>query len=410
MLKKALIIICDGLGDRPIKKLQNRTPLEAANSPNLDNLAAQSECGMMHTLGREFVPGSDVAHLAIMGYNPISKYYSGRGTIEVAGIGMELRKGDVALRGNFGTVEEGSLIIKDRRAGRIRVVEPLTKELDGIEIGNVKFLVKPGTAHRAGIIMRGEGLSNDIIDSDPHENNIPVRTVTPTDNTPEASHTAEILNQFLEKAHNILKNHQFNKERIRKNKNEANYLLVRGAGQYKEVPTFKERFDLSACCIAGGGLYKGIGAFLGMDVINVPGATGLPDTDIQAKFTMAINTLEKYNFVFVHVKAADSLGEDGDYVGKTDFIEKIDQAMISFNKLPDETLIIVTADHSTPSELRHHSGDPVPIMFSGQGVRVDKTCAFNERACADGGLGFIEGKDVIPHIRNLLDILPFKGA
>ncbi|MFH2048958.1 MAG: 2,3-bisphosphoglycerate-independent phosphoglycerate mutase [bacterium] len=411
MLKKVLMIICDGLGDRPVKGLGNKTPLEAAKTPNLDKLAAGAECGLMHTLGRGFVPGSDTAHLTIFGY-PINKYYSGRGPIEVAGLGLELRGGDVALRGNFGTVDE-KMVIKDRRAGRILEVEPLTKAIDGMEVDGVKFLVKPGTAHRAGVIMRGEGLSGNIIDADPHVPDVPVRTVTATDDTKEAKHTASVLNKFLQKAYEVLNKHPFNAERVKDGKLPANFLLVRGAGQYNTLPSFKDRYGLTSCCIAGGGLYKGVGAFLGMDILNVPGATGLANTDIEAKFKTSLDKLNAYDFVFTHVKASDSLAEDGNWAGKRDFIEKIDKAAALLTKLPDDVLLIVTADHSTASEMKAHSADPVPIMFYGGGgesIRVDKVTEFNERACASGGMGYMVGLDVMPQVQNLLGKLHLVGA
>src|SRR5213596_1186980 len=154
MVEKVVLLICDGLGDRPIDELGALTPLEAAETPCLDRLARESECGLMYPLGRGLVPGSDVAHLAILGYDP-QEYYAGRGTIEAAGLGILLRPGDVALRGNFATVDGGG-IVRDRRAGRIRVVEPLVKPLDGIELDGVTFMVKAGTAHRAVVVMRGE--------------------------------------------------------------------------------------------------------------------------------------------------------------------------------------------------------------------------------------------------------------
>lgn len=408
MIEKVVLLICDGLGDRPIEEFGGLTPLEAAKTPYLDKLARESECGMMYSLGRGFVPASDTSHLAILGYC-LSEYYSGRGPIEVVGIGLELLHEDIALRGNFGTVDD-NLVIKDRRAGRIQIVEPLTKALDGMEIDGVTFIVKPGTAHRAGVVMRGKGLSDAITDSDPHEQDVPVRTVIPTKDILEAKHTAKVLNKFLAKAHEILKNHPLNIERERERKSSANYLLVRGAGQYRYVPSFEERYRLSACCIAGGGLYKGIGAFLGMTVLDVPGATGLPNTDIEAKFKVALKNLDLYDFVFVHVKAADSLGEDGNFEEKKTFIEKIDYATRIFDELPKNSLLIITADHSTPCQLRRHSSDPIPIMFHGPGVRVDKVPTFGERACTQGGLGFLTGKDVIPQVLNLLGSLPLTGA
>lgn len=407
MLRKVIFVICDGLADRPIPELGGLTPLEAAPTPHLDKLAYEAECGMMHTLGRGKTPGSDTAHLTLFGYD-IATSYSGRGPIEVAGLGMELKHGDVALRGNMGTVIDG--MITDRRAGRIRVVTPVCEALDGMEIDGVTFIVKPGTAHRAGVIIRGEGLSDAIIDADPHVPDVPIRTVTPTDDTPEAKKTADVLNKFLARAHEVLKDHQFNKDRIAAGDLPANYLLVRGAGQYKQVESFEKRYGLSACCIAGGGLYKGIGAFLGMDILEVPGATALPDTDIEAKFKLAVDSLKKYDFVFVHVKAADSLGEDGDHAGKRDFIARIDQAVPVLAGRPDDTLLVWTADHTTPCEMKAHSADPVPIMYHGGAVRTDRVESFGERACGEGGLGFISGLDLMPQVMNLLGKLHLVGA
>jgi 2,3-bisphosphoglycerate-independent phosphoglycerate mutase len=408
MIEKVLLVICDGLGDRPIKELGGKTPLEAAETPNLDQLAGESECGLMYTLGRGYVPGSDTAHLAIMGYER-DKYYFGRGPIEVAGLGLKLHHGDVALRGNLGTVDDKMKII-DRRAGRIRDVSPFTKLLDGIEIDGVTFIVKPGTAHRAGVIMRGEGLSDAITDADPHKPDLPAKEVIPTAQTKEAARTADVLNKFLARAYNTLKDDPENRKRLEAGEPPANYLLVRGAGQYSTVPGFKERYGLSACCIAGGGLYKGVGAYLGMNVLDVPGATALPDTDIHAKFHLALENLKTHDFVFVHIKAADSLGEDGNFIGKRDFIAKIDRAAEAIADLPQTTLLIFTADHSTPCMQKSHSGDSVPIMFRGEGVRVDNVIQFGERACREGNLGIIEGKDVMPQVMNLFNRLPLIGA
>jgi 2,3-bisphosphoglycerate-independent phosphoglycerate mutase len=157
-------------------------------------------------------------------------------------------------------------------------------------------------------------------------------------------------------------------------------------------------------------LYKGIGAFLGMKVLQVPGATALWDTDVEAKFKTVLEQLKYHDFAFVHVKATDSLAEDGDFEGKKNFIEKVDKALEIFNHLPEDMLLVITADHSTPCALKAHSADPVPILFHGRGVRVDHVSAFNEIECVKGGLGFIEGKHVMPQIMNLLGRLPLAGA
>ena len=407
MKSKVILLVCDGLGDRPIPELDFKTPLEAAETPNLDYVAKKGICGLMYTLGPGLRPGSDTSHLNILGYD-YHKYYSGRGTIEVAGLGMKLEEGDVALRGNLGTVDE-NLIIIDRRAGRIRDVSEFVRELDNLKIDGVKFLVKPGTAHRVGIIMRGENLSNKISNADPHETGGKVHTVEALDDSREAKRTAEVLNKYLEKCHQILLQHPENKRRQKEKKLPANYLLVRGAGFYKSVPPFSERFGLNACCIAGGGLYKGIGAYLGMEVLEVEGATALPDTNIDNKFDSVKEHLDEFDFFFVHVKAADSLGEDGNYLGKKEFIERIDQSLERLLSLED-ILLVVTADHSTPCSLKKHSADPVPICFYGLDVRTDSVTEFGERACAGGGLGRLTGSEVMPEIINILGLSDLVGA
>ena len=408
MLKRVIIVIFDGLGDRPIKEFGNKTPLQYANTPNLDKLAEASQCGLVYTLGRGIKPGSDVSHLEIFGY-PINQYYTGRGPIEVAGLGIQLQQGDVAFRGNFATVNEQWNII-DRRAGRIRDVTEFANAIDGIVIDEIEFIVKPGTAHRAGVVMRGKGLSSAITDGDPHEEGKPVYEIKPTDNSKEAAFTASILNKFLKQSYGILKELSVNKERIASNNLPVNFLLVRGAGQYPTMPKFNEKYDFTSCCIAGGGLYKGIGAFLGMDIIEVEGATALPDTNVIGKFQTSVEMLQKYNFVFVHVKATDSLAEDGNFMGKKEFIEKIDAAVQELMNLPEDTLLIMTADHSTACSLKAHTADPVPILFCGRDVRADSVKEFNEISFANGGFGIAEGKDVMPQIMNLLGKLHLTGA
>ncbi|AKB32217.1 2,3-bisphosphoglycerate-independent phosphoglycerate mutase, archaeal type [Methanosarcina siciliae HI350] len=411
MLKKCIVVIFDGLGDRPISELNNKTPLEAAVTPHLDYMAANGESGLMYSLGRGVRPGSDVSHMEIFGY-PISKYYTGRGPIEVAGIGIKHQEGDVAFRGNVGTVDEDWNIV-DRRAGRIKDVRPFAEALDGMTINGVEFIVKAGTAHRIGLIMRGHGkkISSSVSDADPHDAGLPLHEVVPTDDTPEAKFTAEVLNKFMKRSYDILKDHPLNIERRNNGELEGNFILLRGPGQFPSMPSFKEKYHMKVCCIAGGGLYRGIGSFLGMDIIDLPGTTALADTDVDIKFRTAVEKLSDYDFVFVHVKGTDSMGEDGNYIGKRDFITKIDKAAKHFLDIPEETLVVFTADHSTPCELKAHSADPVPVMFYAKSsLRVDDVTQFSERAAAKGGLGVIEGKDLMPQIENLLGKLHLIGA
>jgi 2,3-bisphosphoglycerate-independent phosphoglycerate mutase len=406
-MNKAMLIVMDGLGDRPLRELGWLTPLEAAHTPNLDALAARGITGVMNALGVGLRPGSDTSHLAILGYD-IDQYYTGRGTIEVAGLGMDLEPGDVALRGNLGTVDD-NLTVVDRRAGRITDTGPFVRDLDGLTYEGVTLKVRPGTGHRAGLILRGPGLSSRISDNDPHEVGVKVHEVHPLDDIPEAAFTAKVLNHFLSEAHRILKDHPLNQERLAQGKPAANYLLGRGAGYYKKIEPFEQRYGLKACTIAGGGLYKGIGAFTGMDVLQIAGATGLPDTDIDAKLRAGLDTLAgAYDFAFVHIKAADTFGEDGNYLGKMNFINKIDLAFRLLQDAPH--LIVVTADHSTPCALKKHSGDPVPITMVGDGlVRPDDVAHFGERACARGALGRLTGLQVMPEIINLLGLAKLIG-
>lgn len=404
---KVIFVIIDGLGDRPIKELGHRTPLEAASKQNMSILASKGVCGMVDVIGVGIRPGSDTAHLALFGYDP-KIYYNGRGIFEVCGIGMRLKRGDVALRVNLATVDQNLKII-DRRAGRITSVAELVKDLNGMVIDKVKFFIKAGTAHRAGLILRGKNLSSNISDSDPHVTGVKVKEVLPLDNSKEAKFTARVLNRFLLKAHEILKSSKVNKERVKKGLLPANYLLTRGASSMEKIPSFKNKWGLRACCIAGAGLYKGIAKVLDMDLIEVKGATGMPNTNIKAKMAAAKEAIKKYDFVWVHIKAADNLAEDGNFKEKKKFIERIDHALEILLDL--NILVVITADHSTPCELKAHSGDPVPILISGRGIRIDGVKEFGERECAEnGGLGRIKGLDLLPEIINLIGKAKLYGA
>jgi 2,3-bisphosphoglycerate-independent phosphoglycerate mutase len=390
-VKRILLIIIDGLGDKPIPELGDKTPLEGAKTPNLDFLAKNGICGLIDPyllLGQDY-PASDTCHLALFGYDP-KVYYLGRGPYEAAGIGIKLREGDVALRVNFATVDENLKVI-DRRAGRIEKTQPLIKVLSQIKIKGVKFILKKSYGHRAVLVLRGKNVSSAITDGDPKKVGEKAKKILPVclgkcgiREVKKAKFTAKILNEFLNKAHQILKNHPSNKGRIKKGLLPANYLLVRGVGEIREIPKFKEKYGLKAGCIAAGSLYKGIGKILGMDLIKVKGANGFPNTNLRGKILAAKNALKKYNFIFCHIKATDSLAEDGNFFGKKEFIEKIDKNLKPLPNLKN-VLIIVTADHSTCSELKRHCSEPIPILIYGAGR--DSVKEFSEKACQKGKLG-----------------------
>ncbi len=396
---KIMLVVCDGMGDLPCRELAGKTPLEAAKTPNLDRLAAEGITGIMDVLGKGLTPSSDRGHLALFGYD-FKKIRVGRGPIEALGIKMNLKHGDVAFRGNLGTVDRERRIL-DRRAGRIKNAVKLAKALNGMRIQGIQFLVKAGTSHRVAIVMRGPGLSEKVSDSDPHEEGKKALKVKATDRSGKAEFTASVLNEFLEKAHSILSKHPLNAERKRRGLPEANFVLTRGAGAMKKVRSFREKYGLNACCIAGGGLYKGVAALVGMKVIDVRGATGTPQTNIKGKISRAVKELKgKHDFVFVHIKGTDVFGHDGDAPAKKRFIERIDAELKPLLALED-AIVIVTADHSTPCSKKDHSSDPVPLLLWGKGIKADSVQRFGERECGKGSIGRIRGIELMGKVLSI---------
>ncbi len=386
-MKKAILLIIDGLGDLPSPK----SPLQAARKPNFDRLAKEGISGMMSPVARYVVPGSDVAHLNILGYDP-AIFYHGRGPLEALGLGISLQNGDVAFRANFATEEGGR--VTDRRAGRIdtATASALSKGLS-MRIDDVDVIFKNSAEHRGALVLRGTGLSSSISPTDPHESG-ELQPCHPLDNTPEARKTASIVNRFTESARERLSKAPENRGR----KLPANIVLLRGAGNFVSAPSFYERFGLRGACVAGGALYKGVARFVGMDVLMVPGATGDRNTNLESKAKAAVKALESYDMVFMHVKMCDSAGHDGDFALKKDGIERIDAILPLLEK--SGACIVITGDHSTPCSLKAHSGHEVPILVHG-GERVDGLKRFDEISCAQGGLGHVRGKDIIPLILNI---------
>lgn len=404
---KVLFIILDGLSDRPIKQLGNKTPLEAAKKPNLNKLASRGMTGIMHTVDFGIRPGSDVAHLSLFGYD-LARHYPGRGPFEAAGYEMDLKTGDIAFRSNFATVDKQFKVL-NRRADRINDTKDLIKSLNGMIIDGVKIFVKQGIGHRAAVIFRGKNLSSKISDVDPHKENVKIHLSRALNKDNKAKRTAQIVNKFTKKSYEILSGHDLNHQRQKEGKPPANILLLRGAGMLPKLPSFYKKYGFRACCIAGAGLYKGIAKLLGMKIILPPNATGREDTDVSAKIKTALTALKHFNFVFVHVKATDILGEDGNYQGKKKFIEKVDKALLPLVKR-DDILIVITADHTTSSKLKIHTADPVPLLIVGSDHYIDEVSDFNERTVLKGRLGRITGKHLMPIILDCLGKAPLVGA
>ncbi len=401
--KRILMIVLDGGGDRPVPELGGKTPLEAASTPNLDALAEMGINGLLHPIGPGIRAGSDTAHLSLFGYNPY-EVYTGRGPFEAAGAGVMGKKGDVAFRCNFATVDdEGG--ITDRRAGRIKEgTDMLASALDGMEYEGIKMTVKAGTEHRAILLLHGDNLSAAVSDVDPHEAGEHFLKCEPLDDSLGARRTAEAVNYFVEESWHILRNHEVNLRRERGGKRPANILLPRGAGIFPDIEEFGRKYRLRAAAITGVTLITGIARLLGMNVIDVEGATGGTDSDFSAKLTAAVSALEKNHFVFVNLKAPDIAGHDGDAPLKKEIFERIDAAFSvvrSAMEARDDIILAVTSDHSTPVSVMDHSGDPVPLIIAGNGVRPDDVAEFGERAAMKGGLGHMNGRDLMPELLNL---------
>lgn len=393
-MEKVLMIILDGLGDLPIEELGNKTPLEAANTPNLDRLAQNGICGLMQP-AKGVACESDVGHLSIFGYD-IEKYYCGRGPLEALGLGFDLKEDDIAFRTNFGTLDKTGKIV-DRRAGRIESVSELAKSLDGKVIENCTIHVIPGIRHRSAVVIRGPNLGSNVSDTD-SEIGESQKACYPKDNSAESKKTANIINKFSEFAKDSLDGHEINKERIENGLLPANCILLRGAGKYKKPVAFEEKYNMKAVSITEGGLYGGIGKFLSMDAIKVDGVNDKFDSNIEGQIAAAIDALKKYEFIFMHVKPTDVFGHDGKFVEKTKFIERFDKHIQALHNL--DALIVVTADHSTPCKLKAHSSDPVPILFYGKDINSNEIKKFSEKECNNGLR--LQGKDVMPMVIKLL--------
>ncbi len=410
MKRKVLIAIADGVGDLPISELNNLTPLEYAKTPTLDNLAKNGSSGIMDLVKAGVPVGTDMGHLMLFGYEP--KDYPGRGPIEAAGIGVQVRKGDVAFRSNFGTIDDSGLVL-DRRAGRIREkTDELAASLNDMEIDGVKIFFKEATEHRAVLILRGENLSDQVSDTDPRlpDRGLTYQLATPLNDSQAAKKTADILNKVLQKFHEILKDHPVNKERIAAGLPPANFILTRGAGQVPDIDPITERLGFKGACVASESTVLGVANIAGYSLIHQVGMTGNLDTDVKLKAKLAIEALETNDIVFVHLKVPDLMGHDNNPLGKVAAIEKFEE-MLSYivAARPENTLIALAADHSTPCQRKEHSGDPVPIVFNGPSVRIDRHDKYNEIDCAYGGMNRISGSDFASLVFDYLELTVKQG-
>ena len=414
--RKAIMFILDGIGDRPIKRLGSLTPLEYAKTPTLDMLATQGICGLMDPLSPGIRVGTDVGHLALFGYNPL-KVYWGRGPIEAAGVGVELEPGDVALRCNFATVDEQGLLV-DRRAGRIRQgTSELAKTLNGIDLGDsCEVVFREATEHRAVLILRGDNLSAELTNSDPgptHEGE-PLQEVVPKGmDLPFAQRTAKLVNTFIGKSLEILRDHPVNRGREASGLPPANVVITRGAGMKVRMRSLAERFHIHGTCVAAESTVIGIARITGFATLTSPLLTANTDTDLMEKMRLAKAGLETSDLVIVHVKATDLLGHDNKPEEKAAFIERFDECVAWLRgelSSPEEIYFVLAGDHSTPCELGEHSADPVPVFICGGDVLTDEVTVYGERACARGGLCRINANELLLSVLDLVGVTYRFGA
>lgn len=377
---KILLVVLDGLGGSPVPDLGGKTELEAAKTPNLDELAKSSMLGLLEPIFPGISPGSSAGHFALFGYDPL-RYYVGRGVLEALGIGFPLQDGDVAIRANFATVvyDDGLSIVTDRRAGRPPTEE--TKRLCSklreaiTEIDGVQVLIEPVKEHRFAIVLRGEGLGDGVRDTDPQATDKPPLPPQPDPDTPENRLTAEVASKLIQRIAEVLRDEP-----------KANFALLRGFAKRPSWISFSELYKLKACCIAVYPMYRGLAQLVGMTVLDFEG-------DKIADEIKALKSVWNDNdFFFVHIKPTDSRGEDGDWKGKIAVIEEFDKNLPEILALKPDALAI-TSDHSTPAMYKAHSWHPIPTLLHSRWVIPDPTIeGFSERACAKGTLGYIPAK------------------
>lgn len=364
---KILLLVMDGLGGLP-DPATGKTELESAHTPNLDRIARGASLGLQQPAGYGITPGSGPGHLALFGYDPI-KYNIGRGVLSALGVGFDLQVGDLATRLNFATLDAQGRI-SDRRAGRpsdeenkrlVRKLQDKVRAPAGVQV-----FFAPEKEHRLVLVLRGGKLSARLADTDPQETGVPPLRVSALDAQAEPS--AQLVQQVLDSANDALKDEPV-----------ANAVLARGFAEYGRYPSFEERFGLRARALARYPMYLGVARLVGMETCPIASSD-------DALLDMLADSFDQYDFNFIHFKAVDSRGEDGDFAAKMKAIENVDKLMPRMEALKPDVLI-VTGDHSTPARLKAHSWHPVPVLLASPWARPAGLDGFGERNCLRGDLG-----------------------
>lgn len=378
---KYCIILGDGMADEPIPDLSGKTPLEAAETPNMDRITREGAMGLVRTVPPGFSPGSDVANLSVLGYDPAG-CYTGRGPLEAVSMGVDLNPSDVAYRCNLVTIRDN--VMEDFNAGHISSTEgaallaSLNEHLEGTTC-------YPGISYRNLLVIRGGRGSESVA---PHD----ITGQEISDHLPTGPDAAMLL-KAMDTSRDIFAGHPVNRKRIRDGNLPATGIWPWSGGRRPAIMPFKEKFNLSGGIISAVDLLNGIGTYAGMEIIRVPGATGFLDTDYQAKARYAVEALKRLDFLFVHVEAPDEAGHMGSIREKILAIEQVDEMVGSIMKGFDGR-IAVLPDHPTPVRLKTHTADPVPFAIWGRDH--DDTCCFSEKEGGSGMYGLIAGTELIP--------------
>jgi len=408
-----IYVLLDGVGDLPHPNLSGKTPLEAATTENIDTLARNGVMGQVISVGKGIAPESDIAVFNMLGYKFQHSDYAGRGVIEAIGVGIDFRDGDLALRGNFATLDHEGKII-DRRAGRKIEREDAEKISNEIEKKirfsdpNTSVVVAPTIGHRIIVRLRNsKPLSSEITNTDPAYARVDgmgiAKAVTdfmkiekciPLEQTKNATDAANLVNEFTEQSLEIMKKSDVNKQRSEKNKKLLNSILLRDAGnKYPNVKPINDLHSMNFSCIVDMPVEVGISNILKMKAFNAGGLT-----DYEKKASIAAQAMDTENAIYVHLKGPDEFGHDGDAIGKMKNIEEIDKRF--FGTLLDhidvsKIAVMISADHSTPCIYKGHSDDPVPLLISGDMISNDNTQRFTEIESKKGMIGLIEGAQVV---------------
>ena len=333
--RNVLLLVIDGVSDRPCRELAGKTPLQAARTPVLDRIAALGVSGIMDPISPGVRPGSDTSHLSLLGYPP-EQYYTGRGPLEAVGSGISMEPGMIGFRCNYATVDEAGKVV-DRRAGRIHQTGTLSRALeDAVDLSSfgVEFILRSGAGHRAALAFRGEGLGANVTSNDPKKEGAYPPSFMPLRDLDADRKTAGALNEFVRQAVPVLTRQPLNRERKEAGLPMANTILIRGAGQMGTYEPFKERYGLSGSVISAATLISGIGMAIGLHHVPVIGATGSADTNLEGKVKAALGELTRQDFVLLNIKGADEAGHDGLAVEKKNFIEKLDCALEPLARSP----------------------------------------------------------------------------